>query len=545
MRLVFVNDLDWISRNKPDSDFVYCSTEIDIIHKLKINHFKVFNLFEDNVITKWDHIPNETVKIAKLLSNVFASEQFLDYDIKFFIILISRAEDISKRLIKCGVKELIVIGLSDKIIIRTTGKPFNLNANSIVIRRMIQILRSHNVNVKITKRLLSFNYLKNVKHHLSQFRNFIYQARILNKNSKTIIINDLMYSSEIKAVYLKSTQDVFELNLNWLSKYLDFKLHLKTLNCFSFYKKFKQISRDSNFNKEVLDILYNNLRAINLEVRKAKVIEAFIKKNFKKLQNIYIGHDGFTLESHLCKAFQSQKINIYSFPHYGVTSKSQCDGITNNYSTKLIWNSESINFIKSTDDIPIKFQQSSCARFEKINKHEIKNLKFNSENKRNLLFITAQPNLSLYKFNIDPIQYINEFEELISRLKNQFQIQIRNHPSFDSYSFFKYFESNIKKVKICNDYPIKILLKQTPVCVMFNYNTTACLECISNGAIVISYYSNNQIHTIENSNIYKSGIRFFNNTIDMVNFLSNLDHNLFLEILHEQTEFYNRFTQNE
>ena len=543
MRLVFVNDLNWIKRNKPKSTFVYCSTEIEVIHQLKANNYKVFNLFEENVITKWNHIPSEAFKLAKLLSNIFVSEQFLDYDIRFCAVLVSRAEEISNRLIRCGIKELIVIGLSDRIIIRTTGKPFNINANNIVLRRIIQILRSHNVNVKITKNRLRFTHLKNAKHRLNEFRILFNQLRLLKKNSKTIIINDLMYSSEIKAVYSKNNKDISEINLNALSIYLYFKIHLNILDFHNFNKKFKQISDDSNI-KEVLDILCNNLRAITLEVRKANKVHAFLKRKFKKLQNVYLGHDGFTLESYLSMAFYSEKINIYSFPHYGVGSKFSFNGITNNYSTKLIWNSESVNFIKSTDDKPLNFQSESSPRFNKSDHPRINNLKFNNKNKGNLLILTAQPNLSLYDFNIDPTKYIDEFEELISNLENQFQIQIRNHPSFDNYSLFKYYESNYPSIKICNDHSIKTIIKDTPVCIMFNYNSTACLECIANGSIVISYYSNHQIHKIENSNVYESGIKFFDNIIDMVNFLSNLDVNLFHNILKEQTDFYNRFTQN-
>lgn len=544
MRLVFINDLDWIKRHKPKSEFVYSSTEIEIIHQLRINNFKVFNIFEENVISKWNHIPIETIKLAQSLSNIFVSEQILDYDIRFCTLLIHRAEEISKRLIKCGIKELIVVGLQEKTILRSSGKPFNINANGIVLRRIIQILRNHNVNVKIAKKLLSFINLKHAKKHLSDFKNYINQTRILDKSSKTLIINDLMYGSEIKAVYTKNTKDVSEVNLSWLSKYLYFKIHLNISNHFVFTKKFKQISEDSNFSREVLDVLYNNLRAITTEVRKANAIHAFIKRNFIKLQNVYIGHDSFTLESHLCMTFHSEKINIYSFPHYGVGSKFSFDGITNNYSTKLIWNSESVNFIKSTDNKPLKFQFNSSKRFNKINNPRIENIKLSNKNKINLLILTAQPNLSLYDFNIDPIEYIKEFEELISRLENQFQIQIRNHPSFDNYSLFKYYESNYPSIKICNDHSIKTIIKDTPVCIMFNYNTTACLECIANGSIVISYYSNHQIHKIENSNIYESGIRFFDDIIDMVNFLSNLDVNLFYNILKEQTDFFNRFTQN-
>ncbi len=550
MKLLFINEISDIDFFKKriiyfSDDVYFTSFNLNIISYLSENSFNYFNLTEDfNAFLNQDfnHKSKYRSKDFNFLFSKGSHSDF-DNDLELVYNLIYKGEFIVEKILNFKFTEVFIRSIKSKTLLRSGPNPFELYANNFVL----EIIKLNLIEKKV-KISFSLNWKLIIKLHFNSFKLFLSDLKKLKfslenslSHNQVLIIDSLIYQSEIDEIKknnpsskVVSPFSFFYFNYPWI--FLMFLLN------WNINKKI--ILNNLHFSEiKYKNKLINQFKHIYFEYIKSLYFFNSVIKKYPKLNSVFFGHDAFTFEMNLSRLFVDRNINVYSYIHYGVSNKSGLANISNSYSHKLIWNIETLKYVPK-DKFKF-FTINPTLRYSSF-KYNYENLNLDLINHRKILLLSALPNLSLYNFNIDYLNYSRDFILFIeSLLKNDIKIDIKNHPSFDDYDFYYRISNLYSNVSVLNKKDKNYrLFPNYNIVVIFNYFTTAAIEAIVSGCLVICFFSKKQVYELSDSNFFSEYNLFFENHELLVSFILTLNNTDYLYHKNRQMIFYNKFVGN-
>ena len=528
MNLILITQKNKLPRKNRNSDVFYSSLDSLIISEIIRRGLNYFDLSES--IPKIEFVNSSlfAIKYCKQISVLSKGKiPEIDLDLKGFLEMIYLGDCIGKVLINYGIKTL-THSISEVSILKRSGpQPLDQTFSSIFYNSLILSLIKHDESFTVSKfkrKRLVFESIRNRIKILTTPRQQI--------SHKILVFDDLIYPSEI--AFIEESYDFENIQRLNLSQYR------------SIYKRNSEFDDNSElfenlyFSEISYDLIKTNLfkRQLNeifQESRLANQVACEIISN-KRVKKIFFGFDGFTLESMLCKHLYNSDIETYSFVHYGVIQRGEFyDNISNPYSKELLWNKASIDIIN-----PLTIKKKTPTILGAVRYRNYKVSKFQFQAEGCITILTAKIQNGLKNFNISYSSHIRELRHLFNT-NRRLNFILKNHPSFDDHQLYRSMARTFDNVKIKNNLSVEQLVKFTKVFLLFNYNTTAAIEAILSGGIVIMYFSNETNYDLKRNNFMDKSIPLFRNLTTMSEFILTISNESATLLRNKQLKYVEEF----
>ena len=482
---------------------------------------------------KWSSAILNKISIDFKLNIVSSAEMYW-----FFQSCINSFKVYNKIITNYNIEEVIFIRDLVFPILRTGPSPIHKNIKEI--------------NKGVFKFLLDQSKIKfhdiiheqsNLKKSKFKFPN-LFKFPKINRHvydSYQLVYNQILYDSETNfitnsnEIFLKSntilvSASSLELISNTQMKKdeIDFKIPNHFFETYNYifknkYLKFQFNGLVDEINKGFLYGSYFN------------ALQKLYKSNF-----VFLGYDSFSKENIISQVSTKNGLRNLSFVHTGLFIHDDFRFFSGNFSEKLIWNNYDELTLKKTSDTNNLIHKIGAVRYKKLKESYIKkyeNININKKSIKNVLILTGPLSIGFSHITANQKSFIKDLDDIIAfLLKKNFNITIRNHPSYDNHSIYGHLDKNIK---IDNSNSLLEQIKNFDFAINLNYLSTSVLECMMSLKPVILY--SNSIYFFKGIGTIPEITNFKIDTInDLDTFISNLNNSDFLmKVLNTQNKIIN------
>ncbi len=335
---------------------------------------------------------------------------------------------------------LIYFEFSQNATMSRTPKSFHAASFQMIYYELLKSgFKVEKINVKDTPNL-------SLRSNLFLFRNIvsgIFKRLLLKfKLVESIIWSDLIYDDQVSLVLNKNT---LILKANQFPRK---RLIVDDLENTLLFEKIK-----NNLEKQIqlINLDYSNYLDIYLtiyvkEFLRGRYFGEYLINNYKNLKNVYGGHLAFLYESSSSIFLKNKGIKISSFIHQGVCAKNTQQFLLPNDFNGFFWSDASRKFLTPNhSSVQSKFT-GPTGSIRNYGGDEI----FQQLEQKRILLITSDVNLGLvYVNNIS--EYIENLENLLQQaFQANYQVFLKQHPSWDNYRFHEMLIRKYSNLKILN-----------------------------------------------------------------------------------------------
>lgn len=520
MDLVYIDNYEQIGRFSLKQNFKYCSFDpytIYCLNKVNVPYIDLLNL---DCVKGWASLSCDDLASSEDLSRLLGQYDFSKgYDLRLFAVTVKRAREIACEIVVKEKFESFIICDSRLVAIHRTGPhPFDKAINKMVPHIMADYFEEVGVKIKLQNSYRSkisdfFYYIKSQRVKLN------YVIPYFRSKSSTIVISSLLYPKEIEIV--RSFKN---------------KIDITSLEQLFFWNGFIYRLRSRRIVNQFPITFYGIRTTAILKKLMGLLIEEELKASllyykFKDRKALFLGHDGFALESRLCQLFQNSNTEVVSFPHYGIGFKLSFEKVANQYSKKVLWNNEMKHYIDSsaglypTDEV-FGTDRYSIKRPQSLFQYVPSNVK--------ILLITASPNLGLYDFTIRPVDLIRNFLVFIAVVESlNWSVRVRNHPSYDFHEFYLKASKEYNFV-LEKNVSLESSLDFCDICVLFICPSSVLIDAVLSGRLVVLFFPNEFMRSLDDININLEHFPVFRTVKSLVDYVSKVTNSVYTDVCRYQ-----------
>lgn len=295
-----------------------------------------------------------------------------------------------------------------------------------------------------------------------------WRAMTITRESLSDCYSDENKDEQIYSIFRQAEQDWRAINVELIEKYSEI---------------FGNVYLEFQFEKIRQELIFSIIAGIRL----IKIIET------TGAESIIFGHAAFTFERLLCRVANHKRIDTTELLHGGAGLKLLFRGLVGESARIFVWNDidrsllnrYGISSNRTKIHTPFRNIGSASENSKKNTKGTILR-----GNRKIITIITTAINCGLSAPLANASGHIAGINELIRLMKDhpELDFTIRPHPNYDYYNIYGWIsELGYENLVHFSNLKTSEVIKESSLCIMFNYYSSAAIECFKLGVPVIFY----------------------------------------------------------